>query len=114
MFTKRKAQSLAGTVAFVAAVGLALTGCTNTGTPTSSSSGTDVKQTVKASDGPTCSLADYKGDKIDLKNAIVGFSQSEKEDNPFRIAETQSITDEAAKIGVKKFIKTNEIGRAHV
>ena len=107
MFTKRKAQSLAGTVAFVAAVGLALTGCTNTGTPTSSSSGTDVKQTVKASDGPTCSLADYKGDKIDLKNAIVGFSQSEKEDNPFRIAETQSITDEAAKIGVKKFIKTN-------
>ena len=89
MFTKRQAQTLAGTVAFVAALGLALTGCTNTGTTPSSSSGTGAKQTVKASDGPTCSLVDYKGDKIDLKNAVVGFSQSEKEDNPFRIAETQ-------------------------
>ena len=106
MFTKRKAQNLARTVAFVAALGLALTGCTNTGATPSSSSGADVKQIVKAPEGPTCSLASYKGDKIDLKNAIVGFSQSEKEDNPFRIAETQSITDEAAKIGVK-LIKTN-------
>ncbi|MET4782394.1 ABC transporter substrate-binding protein [Glaciihabitans sp. UYNi722] len=107
MITKRKVQSLAGTVAFVAALGLALAGCTNTGTTGGSSSAPKTQQTVKPSDGPTCSLADYKGKKIDLKNAVVGFSQSEKEDNPFRIAETQSITDEAAKIGVKKFIKTN-------
>ena len=40
-------------------------------------------------------------------NAIVGFSQSEKEANPFRIAETQSIKDEAAKIGVKQLLVTN-------
>jgi len=95
-------------MAGVAALSLTLSGCTNTGTSTSASSASaDTKQSVKKSDGPTCSVSDYKGDKIDLKNAVVGFSQSEKEDNPFRIAETQSITDEAAKIGVKKFIKTN-------
>jgi ABC-type sugar transport system substrate-binding protein len=94
--------------AIVAAVGLALAGCTNTGTTSgSSSAATGTAQTVKASDGPTCTLADYKGDKIALKDAIVGFSQSEKEDNPFRIAETQSIKDEAAKVGVKKLITTN-------
>ena len=52
---------------------------------------------TQAASGPTCSLEEYKGDKIDLANAVVGFSQSEKEDNPFRIAETQSIKDEAAK-----------------
>jgi len=38
---------------------------------------------------------------------VVGFSQSEKEANPFRIAETQSIRDEAKKVGVKKLIVTN-------
>jgi ribose transport system substrate-binding protein len=49
----------------------------------------------------------YGGEKIDLKNAVVGFSQSEKEANPFRIAETQSIKDEAAKVGVKELLTTN-------
>lgn len=107
MNTKRTARSLVGGIAFVAALGLALSGCTNTGTTTSGSSAPGAKQTVEASTGPTCSLSQYKGKPIDLTKAIVGFSQSEKEDNPFRIAETQSITDEAAKIGVKKFIKTN-------
>ena len=37
----------------------------------------------------------------------VGFSQSEKEANPFRIAETQSIKDEAAKLGHRKLLTTN-------
>ncbi|MFI8093037.1 ABC transporter substrate-binding protein [Streptomyces sp. NPDC086080] len=49
----------------------------------------------------TCTIDAYGGKKIDLKDATVGFSQSEKEANPFRIAETQSIKDEAAKRGVK-------------
>ncbi len=49
----------------------------------------------------TCAIDAYGGKKIDLKGATVGFSQSEKEANPFRIAETQSIKDEAAKRGVK-------------
>ena len=108
MSTSRKSRLLLGTAAAVAAVTLSLSGCTNTGTSTDTSSpAAETQQTAKASDGPTCSLADYKGESIDLKDAIVGFSQSEKEDNPFRIAETQSIKDEAAKIGVKKLITTN-------
>jgi len=90
------------------ALSLALAGCTNTGTATDTSSGAaGTQQTAKPSDGPTCDLATYGGTKIDLTTAVVGFSQSEKEDNPFRIAETQSVKDEAAKIGVKKLITTN-------
>jgi ABC-type sugar transport system substrate-binding protein len=109
---KHRNKVLLGAVAGMATMGLALTGCTNTGASTgstggSSSSAADSKQTVAASSGPTCTLADYQGTKIDLKSAVVGFSQSEKEDNPFRIAETQSIKDEAAAIGVKKLITTN-------
>ena len=100
-------------LACVAALGIALTGCTNTGGDAGGSGGGSSEQpqgseqTVASSEGPTCSLEDYKGEKIDLKEAVVGFSQSEKEDNPFRIAETQSIKDEAEKLGVKKLITTN-------
>jgi galactofuranose transport system substrate-binding protein len=57
--------------------------------------------------GPTCTLQQYGGTKIDLKSAKVGFSQSEKEANPFRIAETQSIKDEAAKLGITNLTTTN-------
>lgn len=97
-----------GVAAAAAVLTLGLTGCTNTGQSTGgSTTAADTQQTAKASDGPTCTLADYKGEKIDLKDAVVGFSQSEKEDNPFRIAETQSIKDEAEKVGVKKLIVTN-------
>jgi ribose transport system substrate-binding protein len=63
--------------------------------------------TPSASAGGGCTLQNYGAPKLDLKDAIVGFSQSEKEANPFRIAETQSIKDEAAKIGVKKLLTTN-------
>lgn len=108
MTSKTTARTLLMATATAATLALALTGCTNTGAaPAASGSSGGAQQTVKPSDGPTCDLATYKGDKIDLTQAVVGFSQSEKEDNPFRIAETQSITDEAASIGVKKFIKTN-------
>ena len=44
---------------------------------------------------------------ISLQEAVVGFSQSEEETNPFRIAETESIRDEAKKQDVKKLIATN-------
>jgi ABC-type sugar transport system substrate-binding protein len=57
--------------------------------------------------GPTCTLQQYGGTKIDLKTAKVGFSQSEKEANPFRIAETQSIKDESAKLGITNLTTTN-------
>lgn len=108
MSSSTKSRYLLGAAAAVAALTLGLTGCTNTGTTdTGSSPAAGTEQTAKASDGPTCDLATYGGESIDLKDAIVGFSQSEKEDNPFRIAETQSIKDEAAKLGVKKLITTN-------
>jgi ribose transport system substrate-binding protein len=51
--------------------------------------------------GPTCAIDAYGGKKLDLKSATVGFSQSEKEANPFRIAETASIKAEAKKRGVE-------------
>ena len=51
--------------------------------------------------GPSCTIDSYGGAKVDLKSATVGFSQSEKEANPFRIAETASIKAEAQKRGVK-------------
>jgi ABC-type sugar transport system substrate-binding protein len=74
----------------------------DSGTPTASggnSAGAQVVQSA-APGVPTCTLAQFGGSKIDLKTAKVGFSQSEKEANPFRIAETQSIKDEAAKLGI--------------
>ena len=98
-------------IACAALAALVLGGCgkaENTGAGTKSDSKAG-QQVVKPADenGPTCDLTTYGAKKIDLKNATVGFSQSEKEDNPFRIAETKSITDEANKVGVKKFIHTN-------
>ncbi|MFI1485266.1 ABC transporter substrate-binding protein [Streptomyces sp. NPDC020747] len=51
--------------------------------------------------GPACTIDAYGGEKLDLKSATVGFSQSEKAANPFRIAETASIRAEAKKRGVK-------------
>ncbi|HYQ69727.1 ABC transporter substrate-binding protein [Actinophytocola sp.] len=93
----------------VAAVALTLAGCTKSedsgGGSTASSGGQQVAQ--EDSSSPTCDLKQYGGEKVDLKNAVVGFSQSEKEANPFRIAETQSIKDEAAKVGVKQLLTTN-------
>ncbi|GIH10671.1 LacI family transcriptional regulator [Rhizocola hellebori] len=85
-----------------------LVGCTkgeDEVTPTSSA-GEQVVATGGPG-GPSCTLQQLGAPKLDLKDAIVGFSQSEKEANPFRIAETQSIQDEAAKIGVKKLLVTN-------
>ncbi|MFG1605423.1 ABC transporter substrate-binding protein [Actinoplanes sp. NPDC049265] len=72
------------------------------GTPsTGSSAGAQVIESA-APGVATCTLQQYGGTKVDLKTAKVGFSQSEKEANPFRIAETKSIQDEAAKIGIPK------------
>lgn len=64
-----------------------------------STGGAQVAQSAAAG-AKTCTLEQFGGTKVDLKTAKVGFSQSEKEANPFRIAETQSIKDEAAKVGI--------------
>jgi galactofuranose transport system substrate-binding protein len=100
---------LAGAAALCAA--LALSACTKSedsgdAGSTQGTGGAQVAETPK-DDGPACTLEQYGGEKLDLENAIVGFSQSEKEANPFRIAETQSIKDEAAKVGVKQLLTTN-------
>ena len=67
---------------------------------------TQVVQSAAAG-AATCTIDQYGGTKIDLKTASVGFSQSEKEANPFRIAETKSIEDEAAKLGITNLTTTN-------
>ncbi|WP_041840543.1 ABC transporter substrate-binding protein [Actinoplanes friuliensis] len=69
------------------------------GSGTSASAGAQVAQSA-APGAKSCTLEQFGGTKIDLKTAKVGFSQSEKEANPFRIAETKSIKDEAAKLGI--------------
>ncbi|QJT06151.1 ABC transporter substrate-binding protein [Streptomyces asoensis] len=94
-------------VSLAAAVALTATSCAksedDTSSDTKSSAAADAAQKVASPEpgGKTCTVDAYGGGKSDLENATVGFSQSEKEANPFRIAETQSIKDEAKKRGVK-------------
>jgi galactofuranose transport system substrate-binding protein len=86
-----------------AAAALVLTGCTSREETSSAPSNGAGPAASAASAAPTadgCTLAKTGYPKIDPKTAIVGFSQSEKEANPFRIAETQSIRDEATKLGI--------------
>ena len=70
--------------------------------------GASAQQSVQATQGANCTHDKYNGGvpKLDLKSITVGFAQSEKEANPFRITETQSIKEEAAKRGIK-LITTN-------
>jgi galactofuranose transport system substrate-binding protein len=77
-----------------------------TASDTPASAGAQVVQSADPS-AATCTLDQFGGTKFDLKTAKVGFSQSEKEANPFRIAETQSIKDEAAKQGITQLTTTN-------
>ncbi|WP_326696134.1 ABC transporter substrate-binding protein [Streptomyces sp. NBC_01754] len=111
MMTQRRSRTLAAACLLAATATLAASGCSKS--ETSDNAGGDSSQqaqaaeTPESSSGSGCSLTTYGAPKLDLKNAVVGFSQSEKEANPFRIAETQSIKDEAKKIGVKKLLTTN-------
>ncbi|MEU3661897.1 ABC transporter substrate-binding protein [Streptomyces sp. NPDC032940] len=94
-------------VALAAAVALTATACAKTEDDTSdgkqsgTAAGAEQKVATPKPGGKSCTLDAYGAEQIDLKNATVGFSQSEKEANPFRIAETRSIKDEAEKRGVK-------------
>ena len=94
---------------------LALTACGKSETSTTSSGSSDpdagaqqLASNAPAAEGEGCTAEQY-GVPADmqLEDMVVGFSQSEKEANPFRIAETQSIKDEAEKVGVKKLLVTN-------
>ena len=94
--------------------GLAVAACAPPGSDTGSGGGDsgggkEAKQVVeKKSGGGNEAVCDVKPPDISgLGQAVVGFSQSEEETNPFRIAETQSIKDEAENVGVEKLIVTN-------
>ncbi|TDT29223.1 ribose transport system substrate-binding protein [Streptomyces sp. BK208] len=94
-------------VALAAAVALTATACAKTEDDSSdnqqseTAAGAEQKVVTPKPGSKTCTIDAYGAKKIDLKNATVGFSQSEKEANPFRIAETRSIKDEAKKRGVR-------------
>jgi ABC-type sugar transport system substrate-binding protein len=55
---------------------------------------------VSAQYGPMCKGSDLGIGKIDFKKDTIGWAQSEKEANPFRIASTKSQVDEAKKRGI--------------
>jgi galactofuranose transport system substrate-binding protein len=106
MFTRSRPALVAA-----AALALALAGCAKAETqpPAATGGGPAATAAADQAGGPSCTLSQTGYPKVDLKSAVVGFSQSEKEGNPFRIAETQSIRDEAAKLGIPtdKLLVTN-------
>jgi galactofuranose transport system substrate-binding protein len=105
----RRHRTPPAAAALLVSAALLLAACAkseNSATPAGGGSA-GAQQVLTPSAGGGCTLGSYGAKKLDLKDAIVGFSQSEKEANPFRIAETQSIKDEAAKLGVKKLLTTN-------
>ncbi|WP_233565789.1 ABC transporter substrate-binding protein [Cellulomonas sp. PhB143] len=118
MNTNIRKRAVMGAATF-ATLAVLLTGCTNSGddaagsddtASSSSSADEDSEQVVKdatEASGDGCTIDKYGVDKLDLKDAVVGFSQSEPDAAAFRAAETKSIQDEAKKVGVKKLIVTN-------
>ncbi|HYN95788.1 MAG TPA: ABC transporter substrate-binding protein [Pilimelia sp.] len=90
-------------------LGTALTACAKSADePTAGGGGASAGQQVEATQGTGCTADAYNGGvpKLDLATATIGFAQSEKEANPFRITETESIRAEASKRGIK-LITTN-------
>jgi len=71
--------------------------------------GKKAQQDVAQASGDVCKV---NPPDLKLEDAVVGFSQSEKEVNPFRIAETESIRSEAKKRGIKKLLYTNANSQA--
>src|SRR5688572_18872199 len=68
----------------------------------------EAAQQVERTEGESCVYGDYNGgvEHVDLLEGLVGFAQSEREANPFRIAETESIVAEAERLGIE-LITTN-------
>lgn len=90
-------------IAVAAAAALFLSGCTNDG---KESGGADTGKAAEAADsagssGPTCTMEDYGAEKVELKGAKVGFSQSEPDSASFRAAETKSLKDSAGEVGAE-------------
>ena len=80
--------------------------------PAAETEGTDSGsgQQVEETSGEGCTFDQYAGgvDEVDLASATIGFAQSEREANPFRIAETQSIRDEAEARGIDLIVTNAE------
>ncbi len=88
-------------ILLIAVAALLVTGCTSRESQqTTTSGGPAASAAQQQSAGPGCPRSKTGYPQVDVQGATVGFSQSEKEANPFRTAETQSIKDEAAKKGV--------------
>jgi hypothetical protein len=113
-FPRNRFRQVRAGVALTAAVLLAVTGCANPEASAGGSEGGGQVVKTDAPSGPTCTAEQYGAGPIDLTTAVVGFSQSEKEAHPFRIAETRSIRDEAEKVGVGRLLVTidRELGSA--
>ncbi|MGS0891882.1 ABC transporter substrate-binding protein [Burkholderia stagnalis] len=65
----------------------------------------DSAQKVGASSAQTCT--NPKPGNLKLSDLVVGFSQSENEQNPFRATETASVRAAAKAAGVKRLLYTN-------
>lgn len=93
------------TAAVVPLVLLALVaaGCTKSASnsPSGNSGSGGAQQVATQNNGPTCDYQQYGAPQLDLTKVTVGFSQSESTSNPFRATETQSITTEAQRLGIK-------------
>jgi len=88
-------------ILLIAVAALLVTGCTaRESQQTTTSGGPAASAAQQQPAGPGCARATTGYPQVDVQGATVGFSQSEKEANSFRTAETQSIRDEAAKKGV--------------
>jgi galactofuranose transport system substrate-binding protein len=96
-------------VAVSAALLLVLSACTKSA-DRAEPAGDAAQQQVQATtgEGDGCTAEKYNGGvpAQDLETITVGFAQSEKEANPFRITETESIKAEAEKRGIR-LITTN-------
>ncbi len=91
-------------IAGVAALTLLAAACTKAqsgGSGGSTNNSQGAQQVATSSNGPTCDYKSYGATKLDLTKATVGFSQSESTSNPFRSTETESITQQARKLGIK-------------
>ena len=67
--------------------------------------GSGAEQKVQKTSSATCT--DPSPNHAKLSDMVVGFSQSENEQNPFRAGETNSVRDAAQKMGVKRLLYTN-------
>jgi galactofuranose transport system substrate-binding protein len=109
MYRSKRLGSTGG-VAITAALLLSVIGCAKSADNPNPAGSAAAAQQVQAtaSAGDTCTAEKYNGGvpKLDLQSITVGFAQSEKEANPFRITETESIKAEAAKRGIN-LITTN-------